>query len=615
VSTAAPPEASPDLTRLMKTARPVLPVVLVVLVLLVPWLGLGLYWIREFGLVLMLALVVSGLNLSLGYAGELALGQVAFYAVGAYVSGYVAIHVSADIFLNLLVAAMAALVIGVVSGIPGLRLGGWSLAMTSFFLVLLVPDIVTILQRWTGGQIGLFDIPPLTLFGQQLSAKGYYLCIAVVAVLWFLVMRNLVTSRHGPAFLVLRQSPVLASSLGISPQRMKLTAYALGAVPAGLAGALFASLDHFITPQSPGPFDFSQSIAVLAAAVLGGLTSVYGALLGALVLQLGPMRFTSFQKYSDVVYGAFLIVFGVLLSQGATGLLRRLLRRLTPARAAGRTAGERTPLDVRLPGEALQVTGASKSFGGLHALADVTLAAEPGQVTAVIGPNGSGKTTLLNLISGFYRLTAGSITVGGTAPSGAHHVARAGVARTFQTPLIPRDLTVAEAVATGRYQRDYRSMPATIIRSPGYRRTRAADHKAVEHALAVTGLRHLADQNAAAQPVGIRRLIEVARALAAEPGIILFDEVASGLDDDEVEQLAALIGELRAAGATVVLVEHNFALVLKVSDLIHVLANGALVASGAPDAIASHPAILREYLGITEDALEPELAQVQGREP
>ncbi len=594
--------------RLPASARLLVPAVVAVFVLLVPWLGFGPYWIREFGLVLMLAMVVSGLNLSLGYAGELALGQIAFYAVGAYVSGYVAAHGTTDLFANLAAAAAAALVAGLVSGIPGLRLGGWSLAMTSFFLVLLVPDLVTIFGRWTGGQIGLFGIPALTLFGHPLGSRGYYLTIAVVTIGWFAVLRNLLTSRHGPAFLVLRQSPVLAASLGISTHRMKLTAYALGAVPAGLAGALFANLDHFITPQSPGPFDFSQSIAVLAAAVLGGLTSIYGALFGALILQLGPMRFTAFQKYSDIVYGAFLILFGVLLSQGAAGLAKKAQRRLRPdASSAARRPADRSALTAPLPGRELSVTDLVKTFGGLRALDGVTLSAHPGQVTSIIGPNGSGKTTLLNLISGFYRPSAGSISIGERVAlrRGGHRVARLGVARTFQTPLIPKDLTVAETVAAGRFQRDYRSMPATIVRTPGYRRTRKADAEAVAAALAATGLEHCANEDASAQPVGIRRLIEIARALVAAPGVLLLDEIASGLDDSEIDQLAELILRLRDAGATVVLVEHNFSLVLRVSDVVHLLANGALVTSGAPADIAQHPAILREYLGITEDALAP----------
>ncbi len=598
------------------SARLLLPAVLAVLVLLVPWLGVGPYWVREIGLVLMLALVVSGLNLSLGYAGELALGQIAFYAVGAYVSGYLASHATTDLFANLAAGAAAALVVGLVSGIPGLRLGGWSLAMTSFFLVLLVPDLVTVLNRWTGGQIGLFGIPPLTLFGHALGSKGYYLAIAVVAILWFAVLRNLLTSRHGTALLVLRQSPVLASSLGISTQRMKLTAYALGAVPAGLAGALFANLDHFITPQSPGPFDFSQSIAVLAAAVLGGLTSVYGALFGAVVLQLGPMRFTAFQKYSDIVYGAFLILFGVLLSQGGAGVVKRLSRRVLPAvPSPARRPADRAALQSPLPGQQLSVTDVVKTFGGLRALDGVTLSAQPGQVTSIIGPNGSGKTTLLNLISGFYRPSAGAIRIGDRTLTrrGGHRVARLGVARTFQTPLIPRDLTVAECVAAGRFHPDYRSIPATVVRTPGYRRTRRADQAAVAAALAATGLEHCADEDASAQPVGTRRLIEIARALVARPGVLLFDEIASGLDDNEIDQLAELIRALRDAGATVVLVEHNFSLVLRVSDVVHLLAGGALVASGAPADIAEDPAILREYLGITEDALAPTVGEELGQ--
>lgn len=589
-----------------------LPLAAAVVATLAPWLHVGPYWTRQIILISILGLVVSGLNLSLGYAGELALGQVAFYAVGAYVSGYLALHLTTDLLLNLLVAIAAALAVGLISGIPGLRLGGWALAMASFFLVLLVPDVVTILARWTGGQVGMVAIPPLTLLGHALTSNQYYLAVMIVMVLWFAAFRNLVVSRHGPAFLVLRQSPVLASSLGIATARMKLTAYALGAIPAGVAGVFFANLDHFITPQNPGPFSFSESIAVLAASVLGGSTSVYGALFGAAVLQLGPLRFTSFQRYSDIVYGAFLVLFGVVLSQGASGVATRLLRRWgrrgSPPPAAKPI---RQPIEARLPGDVLEVQGVSKRFGGLTVLADVSMVAQPGEVTAIIGPNGSGKTTLLNTISGFYRVSSGTISVGGRIASGrrSHEVAQMRVARTFQTPMIPRSLTVAQAVACGRYRRDYVPMAVSILRLRSHGRASDADRAAVEKALSAVGLTERADEDASSQPLGIRRLIELARVLASGPAVILFDEIASGLDDHEVRDLVMIIRELRSAGATVILVEHNFGLVLEVSDRINVLAGGSVVASGPPAEIAAHPAILREYLGLSDDALQPALSE------
>ena len=606
--------------RIGRVPAVVVPLGLAAVVALAPWLGLGIYWNQEIVLTIALALLVSGLNLSFGYAGELALGQVAVYAVGAYVSGYVALNVSSDLFVSLLIAIAAALVIGLVSGYPGLRLGGWALAMTSFFLVLLIPDLVNIFQRFTNGSIGLVGIPPLTFFGHALDASQYYVFAVVVGVLWFAVFRNLVTSRHGSALLVLRRSPVLASSLGIGVRPLKLKAYALGAVPCGIAGVLFANLNHFVSPTNPGPFTITTTIAVLAASVLGGSTSVYGAVVGAMVLQLGPLRVTSFQQYTDAVDGAFLILFGVLLSDGLSGICSRLVARrmrrrdgggVDPAARAGR---ER--LTAALSGATLEVDSVSKRFGGIAALSDVSLEARPGRVTALIGPNGSGKTTLLNMVCGFYRLDRGSISIGGAplAGRGPHQVAAAGVARTFQTPIIPQGLTVAETVATGRYSTAYTPMPASVLRLPAHWRGQRADRRGADQALAVAGIAHLANEDAESQPLGIRRLIEVARLVAADPKVVLFDEIASGLDDDEVADLGEIVRELAAAGGTVVLVEHNFGLVLDVADEIYVLANGEVVASGPPAEIRSHPAVLREYLGISADELASVLDE-DGHEP
>jgi branched-chain amino acid transport system permease protein len=606
--------------RIGRVPAVVVPLGLAAALSLAPWLGLGIYWNQEIVLTIALALLVSGLNLSFGYAGELALGQVAVYAVGAYVSGYVALNVSSDLFVSLLIAIAAALVIGLVSGYPGLRLGGWALAMTSFFLVLLIPDLVNIFQRFTNGSIGLVGIPPLTFFGQALDASQYYVFAVVVGVLWFAVFRNLVTSRHGRALLVLRRSPVLASSLGIGVRPLKLKAYALGAVPCGIAGVLFANLNHFVSPSNPGPFTITTTIAVLAASVLGGSTSVYGAVVGAMVLQLGPLRVTSFQQYTDAVDGAFLILFGVLLSDGLSGICSRLVARWMRQRDAGgvdpaaRAGRER--LTTALSGATLDVDSVSKRFGGIAALSDVSLEARPGRVTALIGPNGSGKTTLLNMVCGFYRLDRGSISIGGAPLAGRrpHQVAAAGVARTFQTPIIPQGLTVAETVATGRYSTAYTPMPASVLRLPAHWRGQRADRREADQALAVAGIAHLANEDAESQPLGIRRLIEVARLVAADPKVVLFDEIASGLDDDEVADLGEIVRELAAAGGTVVLVEHNFGLVLDVADQIYVLANGEVVASGPPAEIRSHPAVLREYLGISADELASVLDE-GGHEP
>jgi len=587
----------------------VVPLALGIVLILVPHFDLEYSIVRQLQLAMILSLLVSGLNLSLGYAGELALGQVAMYAAGAYTAGMLSQRGHTDILLQLAAAGLAALLVGIVTGIPGLRLGSWSLAMTSFFLVLLLPDVLAIFREDTGGRNGLTGILSPTLFGRMLTPEDYFMVIAVVTVAWFAVMRNIAVSRHGTALRVLKKSPVLASSMGINVFRMKLLAYALGAVPAGLAGALFASLDLYISPEA---FSFTVATTILAASVLGGSASVYGAIFGAFVLQFGLNQSTDFQRYSLVVTGAFLILGGVLLTGGLSGLARALWRRLTipadpaaPADSAGAAGRSARPDDVpAVPGKVLRVEGVTKAFGGNQALKGVDLTASPGRVTALIGPNGSGKTTLLNMICGFYRTDAGVIALDDRQLQRMRpdRVARTGVARTFQTPNIPEGITVREAVMAGRYSGHRVSVLEAVLRLPRYRRVRRADLAEADRVLDLVGIRHLEDAEATALPLGQRRLLEVARCLISNPGVLLLDETASGLDEDEVERLAEVIRRVRDAGGTVVLVEHNFQLVLSLADEIVALAHGELMARGTPEEIQNDERVMSEYLGVDLDA-------------
>jgi branched-chain amino acid transport system permease protein len=585
------------------------PLAVGLLVLFLPEFGLDFALSRQVQLACILALVVSGLNLGLGYAGELALGQAAMYAAGAYTAGLMSIAGYTDIVLQLIASGVVALAVGIVTGIPGLRLGSWSLAMTSFFLVLLVPDIIAVFGDTTGGRNGLSGIEPATLFGEVVDSDRFYMVVVIVAILWFAVMRNLVVSRHGIAFRTLKQSPVLASSVGISVFRMKLLGYAIGAFPAGLAGALFANIDMYVSPEA---FGFTFATAVLAACILGGATSVYGAAVGAAIMQLGPNQSSEFQQYALVFYGGFLILGGVLLSGGLAKVAKQATARLD--RAAGLTGSrtgtrpaetDRSAMDP-MSGRTLVVDGISKAFGGNQALDNASLRAEPGTITALIGPNGSGKTTMLNMICGFYRPDSGRILIGDNEVQGRapEQVARCGVARTFQTPDIPDGVTVLEAVASGRYSTDRVSMLSTVLRLPRHHKVRAGDIAEAERALDIVGLSHLRDETATALPLGMRRLLEVARSVVAEPRLLLLDEVASGLDEDEVERLAGLIRQLRDAGCTIVLVEHNFRLVLALADTIVVLAQGHVIAAGAPSEIEHNPRVLSEYLGVVAEGTE-----------
>ncbi|MFI0369093.1 ATP-binding cassette domain-containing protein [Actinomadura sp. 1N219] len=597
-----------SLPMLLRGGMPVAGVVATALVLFAPLLGLNDYWARTVLLIAILSLQVSGLNIVLGYAGELAVGQVFLYAVGAYVTGYLGVtHGITDVGLIMACAIACAIVVGLITGIPGLRLGGWSLAMLTFFLVLIIPNLVKVLESYTGGTNGL--APPVpTLFGTALSRDALYMLIIAVTAVWFLIARNMILSRHGNAFLVLKQSPVLASSLGISVFRLKLLVYVTGAIPACLAGVMFAWLDGFIAPET---FTFTLALSILAASIVGGSTSIYGALAGAAIVQMGQQSFNSFQEWQLIIYGVFLLVAGILLADGLTGLARKWLRwaarrfgfagfmAAAPAPADGPASGPAKADVGALPGVRLRTEGLSKAFGGNRALREVSIDAEPGQVTALIGPNASGKTTLLNLVCGFYRPTAGAIRLGdrdlgGLRPYG---IARAGIARTFQTPLIPSGMTTRDFVATGRYISHRVRVPSAVLRLPGFRRGYAADDAEAVRLLGLLGIADVAGQEVDSLPLGTRRLVEVARALAARPAVFLFDEVGSGLDEGDLAGLERAIGLIRDAGGTVVLVEHNFPLVLKLADRIHVLSQGGLLVSGTPAEIQADPRVLEEYTG------------------
>ncbi len=598
------------MNRGIRLARPATAVLFGLVVALLPWMGLNDYWVHEAILVIILSLIVSGLNTSLGYAGELAVSQVALYAVGAYVAGYLSVsHGVSDIGLCLLAAIGAATLVGLVSGIPGLRLGGWSLAMVSFFLVLIVPPALDLLRKQTGGAEGLPGIPVPSLAGLHLNGNSFYLFVVIVAALWFAILRNLIRSPHGDAFLVLRQSPILASSMGISVYRLKLFAYVVGAIPAGVAGVLFAFQSGYISPSS---FSLGYAFTILTASIVGGSQSVYGALFGAAVLEIGAVRIQSFQQWSLIVYGAFLVLAGVVFSEGAVGLIRigsrrlptrlRLLvnpRGLRPVVAAGTFTGI-----AGLQGMHLRVEHVTKVFGGVRALNDVTIDARPGQVTALIGPNGSGKTTMLNLISGFYRPSSGRVFMDDQRIDtlNPHRTSRAGVARTFQTPLTPKAMSTRAFVATGAYATRRVRIPWAILRTPGFRKRVGALEAEAQGILDELGIGAHAESDVDSLPLGTRRLAEVGRCLSAESKVFLFDEVGSGLDESDLERLEAAIDMIRRAGGTVVLVEHNFPLVLKLADRIHVLSNGALLATGTPAEIQADARVLEEYTGAKSSA-------------
>ena len=601
------------------------PMLIAAAALVAPW-AINQFWIGQILLIATYSLIVSGLVLSFGYAGELQFAQIAMFALGAYLSGILAVHGINDLLLLCLIAGAAASLLGLGLSAIALRLGGWALGMSSFFLVLIVPDVVTVLSSWTGGYYGLSAIPLPRLLGVQLDGRGIYLFAIITLICWIAFNRNVVLSRYGGIFRTVRESPILAGTVGVSARRVKIVAYALGAFPAGVAGAIYAFTYQYVASST---FSLDASIAILAAVILGGSESLYGAVVGATLLQLGPFGLNSFQQYSVLVYGVFLVIVAIALRSGLSGigtaLCRKAARWIRPPLDVGSSgpgpdiAAGSSPLIVAteqaeaevdrstpeasappVPAERpLVVDGVSMAFGGVRALDKVDLTAPPGAITALVGANGSGKTTLLNVISGVIVPDAGSVRLGDVAvPLGSpHRIARLGVARTFQTPSIPTGMTTWQVAASGRVGTSHVGLLSSGLRLPAARRAHAEDVESAEAALALVGLIDVAQAQAARLPLGSRRLLEVARGICSGASLFLLDEPASGLAPHELDRLAEVLRALRERGIAVLVVEHNFRFLADIAQTVYVLHLGAVLACGEPSAIAENDEVAASYLG------------------
>ena len=583
-----------------------------------PLLGVSSYDLIKFENIATLVMIAIGLNVVTGIAGQLSLGPAAIFAASGYLAAGLAKH-SPDI-VNLpvmcLVGVAAAAIVGLVAGAPALRVSGFYLGMITLFLALLVQQVVSGLDV-AGSNNGItLSGPPFDRFSQDLSGFPLYeVTIGVIAAL-VVVTALLLHSRVGRAFVTLKTSQVLAESLGIRSYPTKLLAFLLSAVPAGLAGAFYVYTQRGI---SPGPsISPLISINLLAACVIGGFGTVWGPVVGSVVvlgldqyglLGIGGADFTAnIQEWQFAISGGILIAVILLLPEGVVGLrprelLRRVMRR-PPPQVSGvvvKPAAAGAPPMQRCSGAAgtLQLSGIVKRFGGNTALDEVDLELRPGVLHALIGPNGSGKTTLLNIASGFYAADRGRITICGLpVRSGrASQVARTGVARTFQTPKLVHDATVFDNVLAAAESAEPSSGVEAVLRLPrGWRADRQARLRTLR-CLRHAGLEDIADQPAGSIPHGTQRLVEIVRAIAADPLFLLLDEPAAGLSPVEIESFKRLIRSMADAGVGVLLVEHNVPLVLGLADEVTVLHRGRRIAHGEPGGVRRDPEVMRVYLG------------------
>jgi len=554
-------------------------------------LNLNSYYVFVIASIALTAIVGIGLNVLLGLTGQVSFGHVGFYAIGAYAVAILTTKLGWSFWLAWPAAALIAGAFGVLLALPALRVKGPYLAMITIAFSFIVQHAIVEMRDVTGGQNGIMGVAApslgLGLGGEQTVAL---LALATAALLlagyaW------LARGTWGAAMRAVKDSETASESIGVNPLVIKTVAFALSALLAGLAGGLFAPLSGFVTPDS---FGFMQSILFMLVVVVGGAGSVAGPLVGALVVGLLPEMLSALAQYRLLFFGGLLLLVLWLAPDGMVGALRDLLRRLRPATAA--PAYQPVSADLALPArqrQALAARDLGMVFGGVRAVSGLSFDVPPAAVTSLIGPNGAGKTTALNMLSGFYKPSTGGFTLGGRALEGlaSYRVARSGIARTYQTSQLFGSLSVEENVALAVC----RGRLGPLL---GAKRYAAPQVRAfTRQLLAYCGYLGALDLPASGLAHVDRRLVEIARALAADPDVLLLDEPAAGLSSDDKHKLGRLLRRIADAGISVVLVEHDMALVMGISDRLVVLDAGQRLAVGTPAEIQDNAAVRQAYLG------------------
>ena len=539
------------------------------------------------------AIAVIGLTVVLGLCGQINLAQAGFFGIGAYAVGLGTVDAGLNFWLCLGIGLGLAVALGGALGASTLRLGGHYLAMVTISFQQILTLVLTNWIPVTRGPDGVPNIrrPPLFTEGQHYLA----LCVAMLAVVAWLVW-HMPRTRTGRAMRAVRDNELAAGVCGIDVYRIKVVAFAVGAFLAGLGGGLFAGGFTYISPDQ---FAFAESIIFLTMALLGGVGSPVGAVIGTGLLILIPEWLRFLKEIPGLylaIYGLAVILIVVFMPDGIWGFLGDRVRRLRPARPAPPSAGELTlgqgPQADDSPTPLLEVSGLSKHFGGLKAVDAIDFTVTRGGIHALIGPNGSGKTTTLNVLSGLYTPTGGSVRLAGRDITRfpPHRRAAAGVGRTFQNIRLFRSMSALENVVIGAERPD--NALAGHDRPALEARARAA--------LAFVGLEGRAGEPISGFSYGHQRLIEIARALAGDPALLLLDEPAAGLNSSEKHALTTLLLRMAAKGVTILIIDHDMTLVSDVAGHITVLNFGRRIADGATATVLREPAVIEAYLG--EDA-------------